>query len=357
MNLRFCPAAETFLMIAVLGRTYGLRLITGHTESDWCPQSRSAEGLPRLKKCDLILQTDAFWQHVDQKFNDTTSFLYCKGGINMSAIVQRINARFAAGTPNDDVNAAGVFVHAFDLQNERTYARFPEATWTHSIDEQHRILSASVINSRVPYLFIGNAWYKKSTKLGSAGFVIAPRAVAASLRCSYASDGETKHWNKNTVPGCIGIDRIGRVRKACEGVEPWTSNTTCSWPASRLKNMMLQHEQKLRKQCGQPWTCRCQPRNGVYPTCTSYNEVVLDPEKLAAHMPDAIEAIYFLTGTAARSHISKIPSKRQPFSGQGARLAKYAQTMFQQMYGKALPVMQVANLTNQAPFELCDEDR
>eukprot|EP00747_Dinoflagellata_sp_TGD_P147567 gnl/TRDRNA2_/TRDRNA2_176831_c0_seq19.p1 gnl/TRDRNA2_/TRDRNA2_176831_c0~~gnl/TRDRNA2_/TRDRNA2_176831_c0_seq19.p1 ORF type:complete len:374 (-),score=32.60 gnl/TRDRNA2_/TRDRNA2_176831_c0_seq19:152-1273(-) len=333
---------KILLTVALLGCTDGLRLMSNQTESNLCPQNRSAEGLPLLKKCDFMLQTVTFWKHIEQKLNDR-SVQHCKTRSNMSMIVQRLNARFAAGEPSDNVNAVGVFVHAFDFGSD--YEKISKAMWTRSSSPGHSILSASIINARTPYLFIG--FGSEHSKVGSAGFVITPQAAAASLRCSHAFDASTGTWKTGLI-GCIGrywhFGKWHERRMCAQAVS--TPDTSCSWPPSRLEDMMLQHEQILTQKCGNTMTCRCEPRNGVWPRCALYNELILDSQKLVAHMPNAIEAIYFLTGKAALSHDS---------SRAGEKLAKQAQTMFADVFGKVLPVMRVADFMKQAPFELCDD--
>eukprot|EP00747_Dinoflagellata_sp_TGD_P147573 gnl/TRDRNA2_/TRDRNA2_176831_c0_seq6.p1 gnl/TRDRNA2_/TRDRNA2_176831_c0~~gnl/TRDRNA2_/TRDRNA2_176831_c0_seq6.p1 ORF type:complete len:376 (-),score=34.01 gnl/TRDRNA2_/TRDRNA2_176831_c0_seq6:525-1595(-) len=343
-NEHSCSSAVKILLtVALLLCTDGLRLMSNQTESNLCPQNRSAEGLPLLKKCDFMLQTVTFWKHIEQKLNDRSFKPHCKTKRNMSKIVQRVNARFAAGKPNDNFNAVGVFVHGFDYGSD--YKNISEAMWTRSQSPGHSILAASIINARAPYLFIG--FGSEHLKLGSAGFVITPQAAAASLRCSYAFDADSATWKTGLI-GCIGrywhFGKWHERRMCAQAVS--TPDTSCSWPPSQLEDMMVQHEQILTKRCGNTMTCRCEPRNGVWPRCALYNEVILGSKKLAAHMPNAIEAIYFLKGEAALSDAS---------SHTGEKLAKHAQKMFADVFGRVLPVVRVANFRKQAPFELCDD--
>lgn len=227
--------------------------------------------------------------------------------------VARMNARFGNGRPSNKLNEAGVVVHGFD-------GKIPNA-----VDDGQgwfagqSYWSASIINSRIPYMFLGHPDDERHSL--HAGFVITPESAAASLSCSYDHDGITMALDEcdepadgerptsKCVPGCVGIRSYAPT--APQTMRQWCSiNTTaqtqprattdipvddfCAWPHNAIDAMMRQQEVRAKRS---DWVGSC--TGG--PRLCAYNEIVLDPDTLRGMLPKAIEAIYFVTGQAALS--------------------------------------------------------
>lgn len=273
------------------------------------------------------------------------------------AAVASINARFGNGRPSNKFNEAGVVVHAFDgkfLSGADDGSGW-SATYKH--------WSASIINSRVPYMFLGDVIQSLH-----AGFIISPEAAAASLLCSYDGDGSTMNLYPcydgmnpaaDCIEGCIGLRDA--TPTAPQAVRQWCrTNTTmqpsvdrkavpspaddrCAWPPNALDAMMRLQEVQAN---GTDWVRSC--RSGACLFDNPYNEIVLDPNKIQNKMPQAIEAIYFVTGLAASSL-----SHEHATTGESE--ARRAQRFLLKMHGMRVPLVRFEVFRTHMPFQLVSE--
>lgn len=263
----------------------------------------------------------------------------------------RINARFSKGFPSSDANEAGVVVHAFDGQNgEPPWEKVPP--WR--VETEY--LSASIINARLPYVFLG-AQKESSLVTGTAGIIYSPGAVALSLRCSFDIDAATNAMSCNSsepeqrcVHGCIGMWNE-RQNEWCDQTHPEKNGKSmmyewplCAWRPSGLAGMMQAHEARVAefvKEHG--GNNPCTPTCCITGDCTLYNELVLDKDIISSNLPSAIEAFYFVAGSGARS-----PSHAET----GEMAARTAQQRFLDHFGIHLPVFRVDNFSAPLPFKL-----
>mmetsp|Transcript_107535 Transcript_107535/g.195604 ORF Transcript_107535/g.195604 Transcript_107535/m.195604 type:complete len:375 (+) Transcript_107535:77-1201(+) len=273
---------------------------------------------------------------------------------DIHTVVARINARFGNGRPSKKINEAGVIVHAFDG------AIMPGAADADGWFAANDYWSASLINARMPYMYLGHPEEKVYTL--HAGFVISPESAADSLLCSYAYDGITTalypctepagRRTQECVPGCVGWR--GDAPTAPKAMRQWCSiNTTvqlpidqtgtaipvddfCAWPPDALDAMM--NQQEVQKNAS-GWVGGC--TGG--PRVCAYNEIILNPSALREILPKAIEAIYFVTGAAAlsREHARK-----------GRKEAKAAQRFLWKTYGQRVPLVRFNSLDTEMPFAL-----
>lgn len=332
----------------MLAAISSLLVAAGHVEEPVCSHASCMQTtLGEQSGCALaMLQQSARVQRESSSIRD--------GGPRSrsgKAVVARINARFGNGRPSKQLDKAGVVVHAFDGFNSGEDGWFAHMFhW-----------SASIINGRVPYMYLGNP--ENSDHDLHAGIVISPEFATASLLCSYDHDGVTTALDpcegaRDCVPGCVG--RRGDAPTAPYTVRQWCrSNTTvqipidgkvtavpaddhCAWPPNELDAMMEQHEVFVREGA---WSdsCTVGPRG-----CRPYNEIVLDRDKLPhfGNIARAVEAIYFVTAPAALSREHETHGEKQ---------AKAAQRLFLKMYGQTVPLVRFTSFSTQAPFELVSE--
>mmetsp|Transcript_56430 Transcript_56430/g.101148 ORF Transcript_56430/g.101148 Transcript_56430/m.101148 type:complete len:327 (+) Transcript_56430:61-1041(+) len=260
-------------------------------------------------------------------------------------VCARINARFGSGRPSKKLDEAGVVVHAFDGDILPPGAVDEDGMFA-SLDHW----SASVINARVPQMYLGHPEDDLHSK--HAGFVISPTSAAANLLCSYDHDGWTMTLNPCTpftsgcVPGCIGWrnlappDTIRLTRQWCSintteqtSINRVATDTSvdahCAWPPDALDAMMREQEVQAAEMFEIP-----------------YNEIVLNRDTLEGMLPKPIEAIYFVTGSAALT---------PRHAAEGERQAKAAQRFLWKEHGRHVPLVRVKNLSAQMPFELVSE--
>ena len=155
-----------------------------------------------------------------------------------------LNARFNAGAPTNDLNAAGVLVHVFDGHLD---ARAPWHTVQDGWMQQYSlILSTSLVNARKHGVFAGDA----------GGIVLSPRST---VLCAYPYDGGAMNFANGCGPSwCSEPNNI------------WG----CAFPPSMLYRMQQIHEG------GPQWP---------------YNEVVVDANGII------IEAVFGGRGGAAEA--------------------------------------------------------
>mmetsp|Transcript_20331 Transcript_20331/g.37005 ORF Transcript_20331/g.37005 Transcript_20331/m.37005 type:complete len:353 (-) Transcript_20331:60-1118(-) len=281
---------------------------------------------------------------VSAAFTDSVLSMENANAVTRNAAT-RINDRFLNGQPSNDISNVGVFVRSFD--HEESVQEHPP--WG---DERDPFVSASIINSMMPYTFQGGRY-------AAAGLVLSPAAATASMLCSFHRDGATGglHICENgrngngaeCVTGCFGETKRHGYSEWCslnksinEAIEEtWP---LCAYPPNALELMMLHHKSRVEQfldSC-RP-NCKCH-KNGCCADkhCPLYNEVVLDTDSLMKSLPFSLEAIYFLAGYAARS----------PYHAKEAEIAaKTAQQLIYATFRKYVPLVIVSNFSSEAPFE------
>mmetsp|Transcript_68415 Transcript_68415/g.204963 ORF Transcript_68415/g.204963 Transcript_68415/m.204963 type:complete len:291 (+) Transcript_68415:527-1399(+) len=183
-----------------------------------------------------------------------------------AAIVASINERFINGGPNDDIAQAGVLMRAFD---EITH---PELPWLPCpMEWKGRPVACGKYGDRFPSTLIFPGQTDIYSK-GNGGFIIRPSTT--EVFCSYDHDGLTMKpeklcWplglSEDCTPGCMKWE-------PCPEGKFWR----CSWPADRLKQMMVSQEG------------RTDPRQ------KDHNEIVLSAEAWVRNLPGTIEAVFYM---------------------------------------------------------------
>eukprot|EP00966_Prymnesium_polylepis_P286644 6621269-Prymnesium_polylepis.1 len=253
-------------------------------------------------------------------------------------VARRLNDRFAHGSSYNSTNL-GVTVHGFDAISLRDEEMrewiFLDAPAAKS--QFAPIVSASLINGRVPYLFLGNEEHlavpggedPRSEALltaGHAGVIYSPAAVEASLLCSYERDGDSMNvavacddaagaGASSCTPGCVGTYNLtcltsgtciqskepgmrGSCPAGSAGLTCLECDTQCSWAAGTLQAMLRSHEARVANYtagCRAGGDCQCIANGsccayGGADPCYLYNELVLSLSSLAPLVPGAVEA-------------------------------------------------------------------
>lgn len=193
------------------------------------------------------------------------------------------------GRPSTSLSEAGVLIHLFDALEDWGNGkpwRPCHSGWCSSIADHE---SCSLVNAELPHLFNGGA-----------GLILRPRLV--DLLCSYQADGGTQ-----------GKNRGGCGQLWCTPRHFWQ----CSWPPGQLDQMLETQERT---------------------NADGYNEVIVGSARWDQNLPDAIEAIVYVSGgsgrdkarqvrsksgretsSAVRSHCTFLPSLSAPFCEAGAR--------------------------------------
>lgn len=218
---------------------------------------------------------------------------------------QRITHRFATGRPSSDLQAAGVVMRAFDETVKPTTAQQqPWATFTRRKGAEWHMSSASIVNHRLPYFFLGDVGHEQSPDLaweGHAGFIIAPEAAQASLVCMYPKDGSSMQLRcygrhdasgpDSCVPGCVKPKKRGWCPHGTSGIAP---HRNCATAPTGLRHMMQLQEEYTMAFLNDSSHRDCARGCCVYPRCQLYNELVLNSTALLEHLPGAVEAVYFV---------------------------------------------------------------
>eukprot|EP00747_Dinoflagellata_sp_TGD_P168458 gnl/TRDRNA2_/TRDRNA2_194874_c0_seq1.p1 gnl/TRDRNA2_/TRDRNA2_194874_c0~~gnl/TRDRNA2_/TRDRNA2_194874_c0_seq1.p1 ORF type:complete len:331 (-),score=38.13 gnl/TRDRNA2_/TRDRNA2_194874_c0_seq1:4-996(-) len=321
------------LLVAALGCIDGLRVAINPVETN-----RTAVGVPFIETRHWILQTPKFWKHItkyeNQHKSSSSMHINETTAAQHAQVVKDINLRFAHGKPSNDIQAAGVVLHGLNTKGGCLDA----LKASNRSAEDNLITSSFIINSGMPHAFL----------LSSVGFVITSRAAAASLSCSYPTDGmsclvgnaqyDAGPNTSESVAGCLG-----RVENAMPQATQktrkmrWCSKKVlwgCSWPPNALKGMMMLHRERTAKD---KQDCGCK--------CGLYNELVMKTAKLVEHMPDAIEAIYFLSDDEFRA-------RHETGKDSDESKATAVRDSFAEHFGRLLPLLRVTCFSQPAPFVL-----
>ena len=91
--------------------------------------------------------------------------------------MRRLNARFARGAPSNDPSSVGVFVRALDGMNYHGGTAWAGHTYESGAGDR---ISGSIINRKLPFMWIGDAfWHHPHGP--TATFVVRPDVAADAL--------------------------------------------------------------------------------------------------------------------------------------------------------------------------------
>ena len=269
----------------------------------------------------------------------------------VNATVDLLNARFASSQHH------GVVMRAYDADPRLLPPAHPH--WLARGPHPSGVVSASIVNSRLPYLFSGNrALMSNSLEMGHVGVILSPAAVHASLLCVYPRDAASIYVRCDAiaaakgecVPGCTGLRLVPRATPTnmptvtwCSGssdedtsgvlndTTPYAPPASCAWRPSAIGTAMEVHEKWVAKALNgcpneragkaasaaarkNPW-CSCLQKRGccTHPDCQLYNELLLNATVLQLHNNngdhphqhhDGVESVYYLEQAAALSEES-----------------------------------------------------
>ena len=272
-------------------------------------------------------------------------------------IVEELNRRFESGHPSNDPEEAGIYIRMIDHESK-------DAPWLPSPKffggkwDVER-LSGSVVNRRLPNIYMGNEGH------GLAGFIFSAESAGRSLLCAYPheassvgsarcphdSDTWTGEWR--CLPGCMGATE-GALGKShwcdspdpcvglggtchcdapgdshgwqCRQEEPESAGTnghggahsfsTCPWHPTTLELMMETHEAEIEGA-----TCECCSYHAGPNDCSLYNELIFDAKVLTPeYFLDHIQAVVFPADT---SHGHGVEHSLEHYARQVERTLKH----------------------------------
>ena len=246
---------------------------------------------------------------------------------NASAAVDALNARFASGKPTNHLHYAGVVLRAYD--GDPRHHPPGNVSCLTSGPHPAGVISASIVNLRVPYAYAGNGDGRPQI-----GVVLSSAAASAALSCAYPRDAASIYvrcvagaaGERECVPGCVGTrltpratpNSLARNRWCSSSIGtdisdpggPLASPSECAWRAADLSTAMALHEQwasKAMRPCAagpyvrSPW-CACARQRPCcqLPHCPLFNELILQSAPLSAltathgaHETTPVEAVYY----------------------------------------------------------------
>ena len=320
-------------------------------------------------------------------------------------LVSALNARFRAGTPNDDPASAGVVVHSFDDRDKHLVSQLDvgESVWRsffnstkNTSKRKRQIVSCSIMNAQLPFFYRGE-WRGAGGQ--SPGFVLRPSAVKHTLLCSYPRDASSNfalcpdNWRSSDtcVPGCPsarykeipGTARWQRARSMeknaatvaqlecsqntskCK-LAAW-KNSSSTRPRLSLSQTMVLHQRRVAGALfchgHEVW---CSGKLGAHTgenfakvELKQYNELILAADTLSA---SAIEAVYMLPHVAltyaftqkfTRAFASRQNQSLQKDQEDQTQLARSVHTYLLRYSGRTaqqLPLLELDISNPVAPF-------
>ena len=256
-------------------------------------------------------------------------------------VAARINARYrdgwsAGGQSSDGIEAglrlrdAGVLLHQFDTIDrvEPTDASGP--TWLLSVEKREWSdrISAVLVNHRLRDLHTTLPIYSNV----QSGIVLNPDV--AKVLCSYSKDGGTQHHTCDP-PG------VSTGPSAC--VPGCAESGQTLWGEDHLEKMLAEQAQARARGA-----------------TNRYNEVVVDAATFARHLPQAVEAVFFV-GVMSDAHCSSTntwANTRGSGINHCERYARAAHAAFLRRFGLAsndVPLLRLdVDTSSTEPFTLAD---
>ena len=250
-----------------------------------------------------------------------------------SAVVDLINKRFREGTPNAHLGAAGTLLHQFDTIDQYDPTRVNAPSWllsTEKLEWSDRI-SAVLINEQVRHAHRVNPMYSDIT----AGVVFNPLHV--KVLCSYPSDGGSMHV-KCQPPGA----REGCTPGCSEKAMGPRAASRVYWGEKELHEMLRSQLQTASSNRGEE---------------KRYNEVILDAFHFQEHLPQAIQAIFFIG--VESSHHCQSTNHWAKANGHCEKFARAAHLSFLRKFGltaQDVPLLRLdVHARVESPFSLADD--
>ena len=202
---------------------------------------------------------------------------------SVAQVMAELNARYDNGRASNDLREVGVLVHTFDAVDDTHSMRddlwnpCPEDSWCHDMSDR---ISASLINRRLPHVFRATDTASRYDT-AHAGFVLDAATLQldtnASVFCSWVADAGTMGMrcdpgDSSCMPGCRSGFQCGQTH----------GSNYCWFPRDQLHTMVETH---LRREHTDSTGCGQRDCN--------YNEVMLSSDFWTAHLPHAVQAIFF----------------------------------------------------------------
>ena len=212
-------------------------------------------------------------------------------------VVDRLNRRFRDGGRGNDLSTAGVIIHQFDGMDDGNPDGRPWMPGVRRSETGDRI-SAALINGHMqPDPSFNIPIYSFSL----SGLVMSPSAN--SLLCSYPYDVgsvERHCWphgvSESCIPGCSRYRNDQDVWcDATAGSNQWQhTRPACSWRPTDLGRMMEVREEVRRN--------KLKPPSKMWNDGKYYNELIFDAAYYTEHLPDSIEAVFYLDDDCGDSY-------------------------------------------------------
>jgi len=169
------------------------------------------------------------------------------------------------------------------------------------------------------------------------------RPEATRVLCSYPKDGSTQSDRVCNPPGvsdhCLpGCSYHGRLTWCSNGGEK-----NCAWPPAQLADMLSAQE----------------AMHNSGPT-DRYNEVIVDAEFFSSHLPDAVEAIFFIGFDSSEHCESENHWANVRGNGRKNHCENYARLAHQhfldrfQLNSDDVPLLRLDAFASDTPFSLSD---
>jgi hypothetical protein len=219
-----------------------------------------------------------------------------------NAVLDRLNAQWAAGQPANNLTASGVLVHVFD----NMYPGAPGSgskhppmqwmpcaadDWCNYVDDR---ISTSIISKPAGAIF------KPSGYKALGGMVMNTGALEDAVLCAWAEDGNTMARrcsptgnSSSCIPGCYS--QAGQPCWCEGGHNECHLERKDSIFDARVKQPSVHHPMEYCPH--RPWNMKIALENqvsGHHDYC--YNEIVIDAKIFNTSLPKALDAIFYPKG-------------------------------------------------------------
>jgi hypothetical protein len=214
--------------------------------------------------------------------------------------VEVINGRFRAGRPSNDLDDIGVILHVFGRYKNRL------KPWVPCHFQCDKLSAAASTKGRMSATLINRLMRNKTDRTGvplfgfGGGIILRPSAM--QLLCEYTADGNTDGKNceppvitSRCTPGCFGS--WNRAQPYCNPSDPspgkrkwYRCGRDGAWPVPWRREDLASWVEEFQ------WNA--QPFEAPHDTSKGegYNELIIGSEFFERHLPDSIEAFFFVEG-------------------------------------------------------------
>jgi len=198
-----------------------------------------------------------------------------------------INRAFQLGHPSDDMSEIGVLMHQWDGQEDHAHKQ------PYKMCQEHCMCQGQYIHGRISSMVIYKGLSERADRRSvplpfgdRSGILLNPSSV--QMDCLYGIDGGTYRLNSAERPGCSstfcrssgdGRDQNGQYANACG----FNGAPATAYAPKDMKKLL-----QLHKEHGARWHAP-----GWH---SGYNEVVINSAHYNAHLPDAVEAFFYVKG-------------------------------------------------------------